>query len=104
VAFCFYDRRLLNGFEDTDQDVVSRLEKDVETALRETLLEGITCLRHPWDRRPHEDVRVFIFIDRLADLNGGFRAELFHKQGKLCQDAIQTSVHPEGRLICSHDW
>jgi hypothetical protein len=70
---------LHSGFEDADQDVVSRLQEDFDAPLRETLLEGIAFFSRPLGRRPHKDIRVFIFIDRPCDLNGGFWTELFHK-------------------------
>ena len=70
---------LHSRFEDADQNVISRLQEDVDAPLSETLLEGIAFLSRPLGRRPHKDIRVFSFKDRPCDLNGGFWTELFHK-------------------------
>jgi hypothetical protein len=75
------------------------LEEDIDAPLSEALLQGIAFFDRDLARRPYDDIRILIFIDRLGDLDGGFWAELLHIEGKFRQDAVQASVYLRGRLI-----
>jgi hypothetical protein len=63
--------------------VITGLQEDVNTPLGQTLFEAITGFSRSSHRRTHQDIRVFILINGLRDLNRSFWTELLHKQGKL---------------------